>query len=95
MPSRTARFFALIALGTGLTFAQGPTATIMGTVKDASGAVLQGAAVSVRHVGTGLTRAVVTDASGSYRVPSLPVGATTSLRKSRDSRWNCCAVLTW
>jgi Carboxypeptidase regulatory-like domain len=74
MASGTARFLALIALGTGVMFAQGSTAMIMGTVKDASGAVLQGAAVSVRHVETGLTRAVVSDAGGSYRIPSLPVG---------------------
>lgn len=50
MASRIASFFAVIALGTGVMFAQGSTATIMGTVKDASGAILQGVAVTVRHI---------------------------------------------
>jgi len=70
-----AAIISLIALGNGLVYAQGSTAAITGTVKDASGAVLAGAAISVRHLETGLTRAVVTDASGSYSIPSLPVGA--------------------
>ena len=52
-----------------------PQASITGTVKDMSGAVLQGAAVTVKHLETGLTRAAEADASGNYNVPSLPVGA--------------------
>src|SRR5712692_2627808 len=75
MATRTAKLIVLIALGTGLVFAQGSTATIMGTVKDVSGAVVQSAAVTVRHLETGLTRVAQADASGSYSVPSLPVGA--------------------
>lgn len=46
-----------------------------GQIKNASGAVLPAAAVMVKHTETGLTRAVVTNASGGYSVPSLPVGA--------------------
>jgi hypothetical protein len=72
---KTARLIALVALGNGLVFAQGSTATIIGTVKDASGAVLQGAMVTVKHLETGLTRTDDADASGSYSIPSLPVGA--------------------
>ena len=55
--------------------AQGSTAAITGTVRDASGAVLEGTAITVKHVDTGLTRATVSDVGGSYSVPSLPVGA--------------------
>ncbi len=65
----------LIALGTGLVFAQGSNATILGTVKDVSGGVLPGTAVTVKHLETGLTRAAQTDTSGNYSIPSLPVGA--------------------
>src|SRR5713226_10576176 len=64
----------LIALGNGLVFAQGFTAAITGTVKDASGAAVLGATVTVKHLETGLTRAVEVDASGNYSVLSLPVG---------------------
>src|SRR5204862_6937408 len=48
---------------------------ILGTVKDVSGAVLPGAAITVKHVDTGLTRTAQADASGNYNVPSIPVGA--------------------
>ena len=40
-----------------------------------SGAVLEGAAVTVKHLETGLTRAAQADANGNYSIPSLPVGA--------------------
>lgn len=50
------------------------TATILGTVKDQSGAVLPGAQVSVTNVETGITRATTAGARGEYRLPSLPVG---------------------
>ena len=62
-------------LSTGrLALAQLPTATILGTVKDMSGAVLPGAAVTVKNLETGLTRTAESEANGSYRLPALPVG---------------------
>src|SRR5713226_8384192 len=74
MASRTAGLLALIALGTGLVFAQGSTATIIGTVKDVSGAVLPAASITVKQLETGLTRTIEADTSGYYSIPSLPVG---------------------
>jgi hypothetical protein len=56
-------------------FAQGFTATITGNVKDASGAVLDGALITVTHIENGQKRTAVADASGNYTIPSLPVGA--------------------
>jgi hypothetical protein len=50
------------------------TASITGVVRDASGAVVPGAAVTIQHVETGTTRTAETDANGNYSVPSLPVG---------------------
>jgi hypothetical protein len=50
------------------------TASITGVVRDASGAVVPGAAVTIQHVETGTRRAMETDANGNYSVPSLPVG---------------------
>ena len=51
--------------------------TILGTVTDASGAVVAGAKVSVKNVGTGLERTTETSADGSYALPELPIGTYT------------------
>src|SRR5262245_52220064 len=76
MGNSTARriLLALATLGTGMVFAQGSTATIIGTVKDVTGAVLQGATITVKHLETGLTRTDEADTSGNFSIPSLPVG---------------------
>ena len=55
-------------------WAQTETGRISGVVTDATGAVLPGATVTVRGVGTGLTRELVTDASGQYLAANLPPG---------------------
>ena len=65
----------LAALGSFPVFGQGFSQTITGTVKDPSGASLPGAAITVKHVETGLTRTAQSDTSGNFTVPSLPVGA--------------------
>jgi len=62
------------ALGNGLVLGQLPTASIIGTAKDGTGAVLPETAITVRHIETGLMRTTQTDSSGNYNVPSLPVG---------------------
>ncbi|PYU21221.1 MAG: hypothetical protein DMG30_18370 [Acidobacteria bacterium] len=80
-PHTLARFAAsivgligLILLGNCPVLAQGFAAAITGTVKDTSGAAVPGAMVTVKHLETGLTRAVEVDAAGSYSIASLPVG---------------------
>ncbi|MCI0621622.1 MAG: Plug and carboxypeptidase regulatory-like domain-containing protein, partial [Acidobacteria bacterium] len=50
------------------------TGTIYGQVKDASDAVVAGATVKGRNLGTTLVRSAVTNAEGSYLIPSLPPG---------------------
>ena len=95
MLCRTARFLAWIALGNGLIFAQGSTGAIIGTVKDASGAVLEGAAVSAKHTETGLVRVATTGTDGNYSFPSLPVGAYEFTAEDWDSRQKCCVALIW
>jgi hypothetical protein len=50
---------------------------ISGVVKDASGAVLPGVAVTVTDTDTGATRTVVSGADGAYVLPNLPVGPYT------------------
>jgi hypothetical protein len=53
------------------------TASIDGTVLDASGGVLPGVDVEVRNVDTNLTRSVVTDADGRFVVLQVPPGRYT------------------
>ncbi len=60
--------FTLPALG------QSVRGTILGTVTDSSGAVLRGAKVTVLQTATGLVRSEVTNGSGEYSIPQLPVG---------------------
>ena len=50
------------------------TAQISGTVTDPSGAVLPGVDVTVTQTDTGITRATVTNETGSYILPSLLIG---------------------
>ena len=54
--------------------AQVPTGTILGTVKDAQGAVVPGASVTATNLGTQFSRNAVTDAAGEYALRLLPVG---------------------
>jgi hypothetical protein len=51
--------------------------TILGTVTDAQGAVVPGAKVTVKNVGTGLERTTDTSADGSYALPELQIGTYT------------------
>src|SRR5882762_5526661 len=64
----------LIFTSTAAGLAQITSATISGTIKDQTGAVLPGADVVVKNVDTGLTRSIVTDANGYFTVPGLPPG---------------------
>jgi carboxypeptidase family protein len=64
-------------------WAQTNTGEIQGVVKDASGAVLPGAMVTVVQLGTGVTVERRTDERGLYFIPGLPVGEYT-VRASLD-----------
>ena len=50
------------------------TASVTGTVRDTSGAVVPEASITVRNLESGLTRASESDPNGGFTVPSLPVG---------------------
>jgi hypothetical protein len=66
---------SLVLLTAGPALAQKITASIRGTVTDASNAVVAGAKVTVRNEATGLTRSVTTNNDGIYSFPELPVGS--------------------
>ncbi len=50
------------------------SATLMGTVADASGGILPGARIAVQHIDTGLTRSAVTGTEGRYVFAGMPAG---------------------
>src|SRR6266699_4024678 len=50
------------------------TAQISGTVKDSTGAVLPGAEVTATQTETGIARNTVSNETGSYALPNLPLG---------------------
>src|SRR6058998_65437 len=54
--------------------AQVNTATISGTLRDESGAVLPGAAVTVQNQDTGISRSLTTNETGRYTAPALGLG---------------------
>src|SRR5712672_1103170 len=68
---------ALILASTAFAVGQIDTASILGTVKDPSGAVVPGARVTVVNAATGETLTATTSASGDYVFPYLRVGAYT------------------
>ena len=64
---------AFLFLASSALWAQ-TTATITGTVTDASGSVAPRVSISVTSAGTGLSRKTTTNQAGTYIVPLLPVG---------------------
>jgi len=60
-----------------LAAAQMTRGTISGTVRDATGAIVPGATVTVTKVDTNISRSAVSDAKGFYRVPALEPGTYT------------------
>ena len=75
MKARIVLVFVLLT-ATSL-WAQTFRGTILGTVTDASGAVIAGANVTVKNAGTGLERTTQTSADGSYALPELQIGTYT------------------
>ena len=58
----------------GHAYAQVAGATLTGTVKDSSGAVIPNAQVAITDVATGITRTASAGSSGSYTAPNLLPG---------------------
>src|SRR5215467_6538518 len=67
----------LLILSAAPSRAQISSATLVGTVKDASGAVVVGANVEAKNVATGIARSTTTDGSGEYSIPALPAARYT------------------
>jgi hypothetical protein len=73
----------LLVMFAALLWAQSDRASITGTVKDSSSAVLPGVQVLVTNVDTNEEQTTTTDAAGFYRVGNLPIGNYT-VRFSKD-----------
>ena len=67
----------LLLLGATLVQAQQETATITGEIKDASGATIPQAAITITNIETGISSKSVTSEQGMYTVPNLRPGAYT------------------
>ena len=67
----------LIAVASTAAFAQTNTASIIGTVSDASGAVIPGASVVVKHNGTGVEFTATTNEQGGFTIPAVDPGSYT------------------
>ena len=84
-PFRHARFLLCLmsALLLSVSFAgvgmhaQQTTGSLVGTVKDQTGAVVSSATVKATDVATGFSRSVQSDGLGEYRIDFLPVGSYT------------------
>src|SRR4051812_492120 len=69
--------FLALALIAAPAHAQLDTATIVGTVRDSSNAVIPGATVTATQTGTGVSAGAVSNAQGEYVFPSLKIGVYT------------------
>jgi len=75
MKMRTPILFCLATLLlAGTAFGQMNTADITGTVTDASGAIIRGASVTALQVATQSQHTAVTNDTGQYSLPQLPLG---------------------
>ncbi|MGH9396850.1 MAG: carboxypeptidase regulatory-like domain-containing protein, partial [Terriglobia bacterium] len=76
MKTAATRFGILLATicVAAMVFGQAVTSSITGTVRDASGAVIPGASVTVSDSALGFTRKTTTDSAGSFLAGGLPAG---------------------
>jgi len=74
MTTRLAAAFFVLLLAVAPVLSQTTTGTISGVVRDESGAVLPGVAVTAASQDTGAKRDAVTDDSGYFTLPQLSVG---------------------
>src|SRR5260370_41219975 len=67
----------LVFVSASLASAQTTSTEVLGTVSDATGAVVPNATITLLRVGTGEKRTAVTDTSGNYSFPLIEIGEYT------------------
>lgn len=65
---------AALALRAPLLHAQFDTAAVLGTIRDSSGGVVSGAAVTLRNVNTGIAAKSLSDAAGNFEFLDVKAG---------------------
>jgi hypothetical protein len=71
-----AAIVAILASPTA-SFAQFDTASVLGTVRDSTGAVVPGATVTLKNAGTGITATTVSGENGEYQFLNVRIGGYT------------------
>ena len=66
---------AISEVGVTRLHAQGASATLLGTVTDATGAAVPGASVQAKNTGTGATQTATSDTAGRFNIPDLGIGS--------------------
>jgi hypothetical protein len=87
-----ALLFVLLCCGPLVALAQQETATITGEVKDASGAVVPKASITITNTATGVSLKSETNDNGAYTIPSLKPGPYSVTVEKAGSRSSCAAV---
>src|SRR5271167_2785571 len=64
----------LAAVSASILSAQTFRGTLLGTVSDATGAVIPGASITVKNMDTGIERTTQSNGDGAFTVPELPNG---------------------
>ncbi len=64
----------ILSLFSSAARAQFENGSLVGTIRDTSGAIVAGATVTVTNTATGIESKIVSDSSGNWEVPSLRVG---------------------
>jgi len=67
----------LLLIGAGPAIAQSTFGSILGTVRDSSGANVQGAQITLVNAGTSSSRILISDSTGSFGFKNIDVGSYT------------------
>lgn len=74
MLTRATRFFVIAGFAVSSLLAQSTYGTLLGTVQDPSGGVIQGAQVVATELSTNTPKTATTDSRGNYEIPNLLPG---------------------
>lgn len=67
--------FMLLVVAANPAFGQSTFASVLGAVRDASGAAVTNCVITIENTGTSAKRTLVSDKDGSYSIPNLEPGA--------------------
>lgn len=71
---RLGRTFLFLAILAAPAFSQFEGGSILGTVRDTSGGVIQGAKITLTNLDTNISATAATDSNGNYEFPAVRVG---------------------